>query len=112
MTARVGISSAILHLFGMRCPSAILRGVWSVVVDSVDGVLRRWAATHVGEKIAERMSPSSTNSDATSAVISEITSLGIFAAFDHVTPASMFWSLASTVRASIHFHRLKVQTTA
>jgi hypothetical protein len=57
-------------------PTAIFRAVWAVVIDSVDGVIRRRTLPHVSQEVGE-LFPAVTNEDPPSAVVLEVRPIGI-----------------------------------
>jgi hypothetical protein len=56
-----------LPLLASRRPTAIAGLVIALLIDSIDAVLRRRPAAHVGEEIGKARAPAITNFDAASA---------------------------------------------
>lgn len=73
-----------LHLWG--CPSAVIRRVRAIVVNSVYGVIDRRALSHVGVERLKGLSPSVTDSDSSAAVIRPTFTLGVVASSFHSAP--------------------------
>ena len=90
----------ILHLLTSRRPLAIGGVVIAIVVDAVDGVVRRRLKPHVGKEVRERMLPSVAHTDSSAAVVSVGVVLLVVAAITHVLPSDVLgrvgFSTAST----------------
>ncbi len=69
-----------------RRPAAIARLIIAVVIDSVNGMLGRWARPHVGRECLETHSPSLAHRNAASSVVLKICEPAIAASVDHVRP--------------------------
>lgn len=80
---------SISHLLFSGSPSAILRRIRAVIVDSVNAVFRRWTATHIGQEVVERIKPALAESDATD-VATGIVALGIKTTGLEVAPSAIF----------------------
>lgn len=78
-------------------PTAIVRRVWAIVVDAVNGVLRRRLRSHVGQESLEGVAPTVTDSDATPAIVLKSRRVRIQATSFHGFPCSMFWSACQAV---------------
>jgi hypothetical protein len=78
-------------------PSAILGGVVSEVVDSVDRVVLAGSGSEVFEESLEALSPATTHLDATASPIAKSGAVRVFTALDHLGPAVVFG-------ASFHGH--------
>lgn len=77
--------AAILRLLASGCPAAIIRRVRSVVVDALDGVLRR-ALAHVGDEDVNIGAPAIAHGDAARSVPLVIEMSWIRAAGHHRAP--------------------------
>ena len=90
------VASSVVVLLFNGCPTAILRRVVPVVVDSVEGVKgslpvttgRAW--THVGKKVIERFQPAGTYGDPTTTVVVIILRQWVRAAVLHLRPRLIF----------------------
>jgi hypothetical protein len=76
----------ISYLISFCCPTAVAWFIVSVVVDSVNGVLRGRPHAHVGNKILKRKSPSVTNRSSSLSLILVFVKRGIIASLNHVCP--------------------------
>lgn len=79
-----GIRSSVTRLLLSSGPAAVARLVISIVVDAVDGVIRRRASAHVGDEVLEDL-PAWIDHDAAAGVSAVLTT-----AFAHVSPGSPF----------------------
>ncbi len=86
---------------------AIVRGIWSVVIEPVNRMAGGTAA-HVGEKVFVASAPSFTDCDSASAVAREIFVVGVAAAFAHSVPCSIFARWLSIYRSAFTFAVLPV----
>lgn len=82
--------AAILRLLAFGRPAAISRFVRTVIIDSVDRMLRRRSLAHVGEECREVGTPRCTYPNTTRAVIAKACVLRVFTAIDHVCPREIF----------------------
>jgi hypothetical protein len=78
-------------------PFAILRSVMPINILAVERMVRRWAHAHIHEKVGERMSPTITNHDPSTAIVRILASLGTIAAIYHASPCLIFGSAHSTI---------------
>lgn len=81
---------AVTVLLGSGSPSAVLRAVRSVVVDSVDGVVGRRACSHVSQEVLKRTLPSSADLDSSGTIVFERFDLWVPTAVQHRLPGSVF----------------------
>ena len=91
-------------LFG-RGPSTIIRAVTLFVVDAVKRVFGRWARSHIGKEILERVQPSLTHGDTSASVLLERLLSRACAAVNHVCPCSILWRVRHAVGGRA-FHQL------
>jgi hypothetical protein len=84
------VVSPVSLLLGACSPSAIFRGIGSIVVNSVEGV-SIWARSHIGNKSVEVLLPSLTNVYPPCAVIRVAGMGGVIAALFHVLPSIVKW---------------------
>lgn len=68
VNSQAPVVAFVVALDFMRRPSAITRFVVAVIVDAIDRVAR-WALSHVGQKIDERVTPSVAHGNTTCAVV-------------------------------------------
>lgn len=74
------------RLFYAGCPSAVARLVAAIVVDSVDGVLRRWFRAHVFKERRKAVSPSVAHGYPPSSVETKLVVSWVVATADHLRP--------------------------
>lgn len=92
------ISSHVARLL-FRCrPSAVRRLVVSIVVYAVERVFRRWAISHVCQKIF-KLEPPAADRYSTSTVIAKSFGARLVAATNHVAPDSVFVRDAASTSA-------------
>lgn len=93
-------------LLGARCPSAIIFGVRSIVVEPIKGVPWRRTRPHVLQKRLERLQPPIAHSDTTPTVVSVLPIGGTKAPLPHVLPAVVFRSARESVSPpECHVHK-------
>ena len=63
------VRTSVVCLMGLRFPSAVAALVVAVVVDPLNGVLRRWAWSHVGQERLKGRAPRFAHANATTAVV-------------------------------------------
>src|SRR5260370_11543286 len=83
------IATAIIRLPSSCCPNTIDRSLATIVVEALNGVLRRWRVFHVGKKFCKGM-PSLAAFDAAAAVSAVSFGLGILATLNHLVPQIKF----------------------
>jgi hypothetical protein len=76
-------------LLGSRGPATVLGRVRSIVVDSVDSVLRRGPLAHIREESLKRVHPSPADRDAAAAVVDPGGNIAVRAAAFDVIPGPM-----------------------
>lgn len=91
------IPSRIRRLFKSRLPSAVLRRIAKVVVDSPDRHFRFWFLSHISKKCCEAVSPAIANRDAPRPIIGIGGVLRVMAPLLDVVPRAVFHSADSTV---------------
>lgn len=91
-----GSVSAIAHLLPLRRPAAILRAIGALIVDSVQGMLRRRTLAHVSKKPLEGL-PGFANIDTACAIDSVVGMSRIFASLPHLKPGRMLRSSISAM---------------
>lgn len=89
------VPTDVVVLFLSCCPSAILRGVVTVVVDAVDAVLRAWTAPHVFEKVLVGL-PTFTDLNPPSSIVAERLVVGVVASPGQRGPRAVFGSHLTT----------------
>ena len=89
------VRSAVVCLGHNSSPSAIIRSVVAIIVNSVNRMLRGWPVSHVIVKGLERLSPSSAKTNASFSIIREIMVRLAKASFLNAAPRSV-------LRRSIH----------
>lgn len=82
--SKANVAPAIIRLIFLRAPFAVLLFVWSIVVETVDGLSRR-TLTHIFKEMGERM-PSLAHGHATPPVVIVPGIIRVLAALDHVRP--------------------------
>ena len=106
------VSSLIRALLGIRGPSAILRRVVSVCIESINGIATRWARPHVGKEGGEAFDPSIAHADTTAAVVLEIWNVLVKAPTFHGGPCAMLWAVAHSMRSASRKVRFAGETSA
>lgn len=86
--------SSVQDLLSLRSPTAIGRGVITVIINTVDAMLRRWLATHVCKKDGVII-PSWIDRNAATIVVA---ASRIVTTFTQSAPRLVFWS---TVRLAV-----------
>lgn len=103
---------SIESLLSLRRPTAIPRGVGSIIVSAVERVVRCWFSPHVGEKVFVRI-PSVVNCDAASSVEMIISDIWITAAPFHGRPSAIFGQFISfAMRGAAFAGQLASKTAA
>lgn len=92
------VAPVVPQLLGTQHPSAVIRAIISVVVDTVKRVLRGGWRPHVGQESSERHPPFCAYRDASSAVIVVTGVFRVFASLNHATPAMVKRVIASRLR--------------
>lgn len=82
---------SVCRLLGIGGPSTVPLGVWTIVVDAIDRMIRRWAQTHVLKKARERTTPLCAYRDVASAVVGIVFIVGVVAACLDVVPTVTLW---------------------
>ena len=77
-------------LLASGCPTAVLRRVWSVIVDSVNAQIGRWAWPHVAVERLKRLYPLGANCNAAPAVRGILAISWIKATLLHACPDVVF----------------------
>lgn len=95
-------TSVVGLLRGCR-PSAIVWGVWSVVVDSIDRMLYRWTRPHICDEQGEIV-PSFTDGNATTAPVGEFVIPVVKTAPPHSQPRRVFNALMRACGVSVLRH--------
>ena len=80
----------IIILLKVCSPSAILRAIWSAVVNTIKGVFVFWSSAHICKKVFVRMKPSFTDFNSTASVIWIVSGVRTCAANSHTDPRSVF----------------------
>lgn len=91
------VSARVVGLLDSCRPSAVLRGIWAVIVNSVYRVAVTRPATHIRDKRIERVCPSVAHVYASSAVVHEALVVRVAAPFAHDLPDAVFGNLAHAV---------------
>lgn len=81
----------IARLLNSCGPSAVLRVVASIIVNTVKAVLVGWSAAHIGKKVVKRVIPPIADSYAPAAVVGIALCVRVVAAFAKMNPAAVFW---------------------
>lgn len=81
--------ASVYALFCVGCPFAVIRRVWSAVVNSLNCVFTAWALAHIIQKIF-KLQPSFANDNPARSIQSIASVFGIFASGDHSSPNRVF----------------------
>lgn len=90
---KASISSLLL----LCCPSTVFWSVRTVIINSINGMRRRWSFSHVGKKCFETFAPLRTNRNSSTAVRWVFMIFRIVATLDHRTPRVPFRSSCKAV---------------
>jgi hypothetical protein len=105
-------SPLISSLFDQRNPSAILSGVWATVVDAVNGMIRRWGASHIRKEVHVRIFPSFANINSTIPVVVISFVVFVVATIFYTAPGPVFFgNRASLAMAFLHPDRIAITAT-
>lgn len=85
------VCSHVARLLSLRCPSAVVGFVVSVVVDAFNRVFRARSWPHIVNKISYRVSPAIAHSNTTGAVPMIASVPANVAPFDHSVPYMVRW---------------------
>lgn len=94
-----GVRSPVICLHFAYSPTAILRGVVSVVINSVYGMFRRRTWPHVGQKSREVVKPFVAHCDATLSVISTTRVSRVIASSFNIEPSKILRTVGAAVGA-------------
>ena len=81
------LRSSVSRLLRSSCPAAIRRGVSSVIIDAIYRMVRAGALAHISKKRVERITPASTNGNASPAVFDKAVVCSGVAPLVHSDPA-------------------------
>jgi hypothetical protein len=90
-------SSSVPVLFGFCGPTTVILRVSFVVVDSINGVIRRWRFSHVSQERMKVVKPTVTHSYPTGTVMIERWVVWVVAAGFHAAPATVLLCSFSAV---------------
>jgi hypothetical protein len=92
----ISTNTSVAHLNRSSGPAAVIRRVWTVVVDAVERHLRPWLA-HVSKEVLE-LRPTLADRDSTPSVVAEEAIVGVGAPLPHPVPNTMHPTAAHAVR--------------
>lgn len=95
-----------------RRPPTVLRGVWAIIVDPIDRVLRRGARPHVGIEGLEGVAPAVTDRDASATVAGVGLVVGVSTPLDRSLPGSIFRRAEPSMLRRGDAGPLSLETTA
>lgn len=93
--------SSVAAIFSGSHPSTILRRVISVIVDSVNLMLRSRSWPHICKKVFKRKAPSFTNTDSTCPIIFVALAVLIMTTSFHAIPDVKFWGFSHAVCSAV-----------
>ena len=96
MESYTPIAASIIMLLTYCSPSAIIRRITTIIINSVNAVFVRWPFAHVGDKGFNRV-PSATNLNPTPTVVFIVFIIRIIAAAFHIFQRCVFRTLTQTV---------------
>ena len=94
---QITVIALIARLFRNRCPAAIARLIVTVIVDTVNRMLRARARPHVGKEGLVGISPPLADGNAAAAVPMPVMAFGVGATVDHVAPSLILWHFVVAV---------------
>lgn len=106
------IASTVVQLNIWRGPSAILRLVIAIVVDTIKRMSVRWSQSHVGQKVFEGTAPPFAHSDASSSVAPIGWPVRVFATRAHVRPCDVFSCIRFSMRPTQFDYRASALASA
>jgi len=71
-------------------PAAVLRRVWSVIIDALDGCASVWFWSHIGQEVLERIEPSVAERNASGSIAAVIWMSRVVATTLSVLPRQVF----------------------
>ena len=83
------IGPFIVGLFAMQYPARVFLGIWTIIVDAVEFVFRRWPWAAIRVKGHEVSEPAVAHVNASGAVVLVVFVLRICATVNHVLPNSV-----------------------
>ncbi len=97
--------SRVTGLFGSCCPTAILRRIGPIIVDSVNAMLRRRSRPHVFKECLEAIAPTVADGNSATAIIAIVGCFRIETAGMHGSPCAVLGSfLLATLRRMFPSH--------
>lgn len=97
------ILGLIIALFDARRPSAIIWGVWAIIVDTVNTVFRRRPCAHIGIEVFERVTPTVADGDSPTTIFAVRSIVGLIAANIQLCPGVIFRAARETMLARRYF---------
>lgn len=83
------VVSLVIGLLSITRPSAVIRRIWAVVVDALNGKAV-WAWPHISQEVFKRLLPAVTNRNTASSVSGIGRRFWVSATFDHAAPTLIF----------------------
>lgn len=98
-------------LLSFISPAAVLFAIWSIIVDSVERVLRARLRPHIGKEAAEVIKPFLTNRYSTCSVRRIFRIIGVCASLLHRCPGLIFRCMAHSMRKMTHLSAFRTGHT-
>ena len=92
-------SEVVSALFFSCCPSAIIRRIISIVVNTINAVEMRWSLTHIFVKVFKRVYPSGANLDSSATIAGIVFTFGVITSRFHPFPCVINLCLGHSVGA-------------
>lgn len=110
------IASRVPALLSLCCPSTVSWLVVTIIVDTINGMLRRWLRPHILKERREGIPPPFANLYASSAVILPREAFSVFASDDNRTPDTILWHSLILPRRAVYgatsYQQVAVQAAA
>src|SRR6266536_6080245 len=94
------VARLVTGLLFIRSPAAVLRTVWTVIVDAVNRVIRRWIA-HIGKENLEGFLPALADRYASPTVLRPLLVARIEAAREHSSPCGVCPGVATVTCGTV-----------
>ena len=95
------VESGVARLFFFGGPTAVIRLIISIIIDTFNRVVGTWPFAHIGKECLEAIKPSVADFDASVSIDRKFRVLGVVTALFHFSPYFVFSYCALTVRAAV-----------
>lgn len=95
-----------------NCPNAVILIITPTVIDALDAMRGRRLGAHIGQETCEIVTPLSTNSDPSTAIMWIVWAVPIIASIFHSGPRPIFGRPRSVFGGSVFGHACQLRTSA